>query len=58
MLVTALSPVIGHVKASEIARLAGDEGLSLKEAALRLGYVSGEDFGRLIDPVKMAHPRG
>ena len=56
MLVTALSPVIGYDKASEIARLANDEGLTLKEAALKFGYLSGEEFDRIIDPYKMAYP--
>ncbi|MCL4504147.1 MAG: class II fumarate hydratase [Deltaproteobacteria bacterium] len=56
MLVTALSPVIGYDKAARIAHLAHDQGLTLKEAALRLGYVSEEEFDRLVDPYKMAHP--
>jgi len=53
MLVTALSPVIGYDKASAIARLAHDEDLTLREAALRLGYVSAEEFDRVVDPKKM-----
>ena len=56
MLVTALAPHIGHDKAARIARLANDEGLTLREAALRLGFVSAEDFDRLVDPRKMALP--
>ncbi len=56
MLVTALSPVIGYDKAARIAHLAQDQGLTLKEAALQLGYLSAEDFDRLGDPFKMAHP--
>ncbi|MCL4502825.1 MAG: lyase family protein, partial [Deltaproteobacteria bacterium] len=56
MLVTALSPVIGYDKAARIAHLAHDQGLTLKEAALQLGYVSEEEFDRLVDPYKMAHP--
>jgi fumarate hydratase class II len=56
MLVTALSPVIGYDKAAQIAHLAKDEGLTLKEAALKLGYISSEDFNRLVDPYKMAYP--
>ena len=56
MLVTALSPVIGYDQAAEIAHLAHTQGLTLKEAALKLGYISGEDFDRLVDPYKMAHP--
>jgi len=53
MLVTALSPVIGYDKASEIAHYALDKDLSLKEAALKLGYVNSEEFDRLVDPKKM-----
>lgn len=53
MLVTALSPVIGYDKASEIAHYAGKNDLSLKEAALALGFVTEEDFDRIVDPAKM-----
>jgi fumarate hydratase class II len=56
MLVTALVPQIGHDKASRIAHLANDEGLTLREAALKLGLISAEDFDRLVDPRKMALP--
>jgi fumarate hydratase class II len=58
MLVTALSSVIGYDKASEIAHLALKNDLGLKEAALKLGYVSSEDFDRLVNPKKMVgNPR-
>jgi fumarate hydratase, class II len=53
MLVTALSPVIGHDRASQIARYASDHGLTLREAALTLRVISAEEFDRLIDPRKM-----
>jgi len=53
MLVTALSPVIGYDKASEIAHYAMDNDLSLKEAALKLGYVTADEFDRVIQPSKM-----
>jgi fumarate hydratase class II len=56
MLVTALSPALGYDKAAQIAHLARDAGLTLKEAALKLGYISAEDFDRLVDPYKMAYP--
>ncbi len=56
MLVTALSPVIGYDKASEIAHHAVDKDLSLRQAALELGYVSESEFDRIVDPVKMTHP--
>ena len=53
MLVTALSPVIGYDKASAIAHKANDEGTTLREAALATGYVSGQDFDRIVDPSAM-----
>ena len=56
MLVTALAPVIGYDKASRIARLADSKDLTLKEAALSLGYVSGDEFDRIVDPRRMASP--
>jgi len=57
MLVTALSPVIGYDKASEIAHLAMEKDLTLKAAALELGYVSEQDFDRIVDPSKMTSPQ-
>jgi fumarate hydratase class II len=56
MLVTALSPVIGYDKASRIAHYANDNDLTLKEAALKLGFVSAAEFDRIVDPHKMVHP--
>jgi fumarate hydratase, class II len=56
MLVTALSPVIGYDKASKIAHCAMDNDLTLKEAALKLGFVSEEEFDRVVDPAKMVKP--
>jgi len=56
MLVTALAPVIGYDKASKIAHHAMDHDLSLKEAALALGFVSEEEFLRVVDPAKMVKP--
>jgi fumarate hydratase class II len=56
MLVTALSPVIGYDKASKIAHFANDNDLTLKTAALQLGYVSEGEFDRIVDPSKMVHP--
>src|SRR6267378_1431510 len=55
MLVTALSPVIGYDKASKIAHYAMDNDLSLKQAALKLGFVSEEEFDQVVDPAKMVH---
>ena len=53
MLVTALSPVIGYDKASAIAHKANDEGLTLKEAALKSGYIDEKRFEEIVDPRKM-----
>jgi fumarate hydratase class II len=53
MLVTALSPVIGYDKASAIAHRAHSEDLSLKEAALKSGYVDEKQFDDIVDPRKM-----
>jgi fumarate hydratase class II len=56
MLVTALSPVIGYDKASKIAHYAMDNDLTLKAAALKLGFVTEELFDRVVDPAKMVRP--
>jgi fumarate hydratase class II len=56
MLVTALAPVIGYDKASKIAHYAMDNDLTLKEAALKLGFVTEDEFDRVVDPKKMVHP--
>jgi fumarate hydratase class II len=56
MLVTALAPVIGYDKASKIAHYAIDHDLTLKVAALKLGFVSEEEFDRVVDPAKMVRP--
>jgi fumarate hydratase class II len=56
MLVTALSPVIGYDKASKIAHYAMDNDLTLKAAALKLGFVTEAEFDRVVDPAKMVHP--
>jgi fumarate hydratase, class II len=53
MLVTALSPVIGYDKASAIAHKANDENLSLKDAALRSGFIDEKRFDEIVDPGKM-----
>jgi fumarate hydratase class II len=53
MLVTALSPVIGYDKASAIAHAANDQGLTLREAALRSGYIDEKRFDEIVDPRKM-----
>jgi fumarate hydratase class II len=56
MLVTALAPVIGYDKASKIAHHAMEHDLTLKTAALELGFVSEADFDRVVDPRRMVHP--
>jgi fumarate hydratase class II len=56
MLVTALSPVIGYDKASKIAHYAMDNDLTLKQAALKLGFVTEVEFDRVVDPQKMVTP--
>jgi fumarate hydratase class II len=56
MLVTALSPKIGYDKAAKIAHTAHVEHCNLREAALRLGYLTGEEFDQLMKPEKMTRP--
>jgi fumarate hydratase class II len=56
MLVTALSPHIGYDRAAEIAKKAHREGTTLREAALGLGYVKGEDFDRWVRAEAMTGP--
>jgi fumarate hydratase class II len=56
MLVTALSPVIGYDKASRIAHYALDNDLTLKDAALKLGFVTADEFDRVVDPTRMVRP--
>ena len=56
MLVTALSPVIGYDKAAQVAHLAYEEESSLREACLKLDYLSGEEFDRLVRPEAMIEP--
>ncbi|MEW5708577.1 MAG: class II fumarate hydratase [Pseudomonadota bacterium] len=53
MLVTALAPHIGYDKAAEIAKLAHQEGITLKQAALELDYVTGEQFDEWVRPEAM-----
>ncbi|HVP44048.1 MAG TPA: class II fumarate hydratase [Terriglobales bacterium] len=56
MLVTALAPKIGYDKAAKVAHTAHVEHSSLREAALKLGYLTGEEFDQLVRPEKMTHP--
>jgi len=56
MLVTALSPVIGYDKCAKIAHTAYEDGTSLRDACLKLGFLSKEEFDRIVKPEKMTHP--
>ncbi|MEI8276876.1 MAG: class II fumarate hydratase [Hyphomicrobiales bacterium] len=56
MLVTALSPHIGYDKAAQVAKAAHANGTTLREEAVRLGYVSGKDFDRMVRPEQMTRP--
>ncbi|HTC97730.1 MAG TPA: class II fumarate hydratase [Bradyrhizobium sp.] len=56
MLVTALAPKIGYDNAAKVAKTAHAHGTTLKEEAVRLGFVSAEEFDRLVQPDKMTHP--
>src|SRR5206468_1647945 len=56
MLVTALNPHIGYEKAARISLTAYHEGTSLREAALKLGYVTAEQFDEWVKPEEMTHP--
>jgi fumarate hydratase class II len=56
MLVTALTPRIGYDKAAQIAKAAHANGTTLREEALKLGYVSGAEFDRLVNPMRMTRP--
>ena len=58
MLVTALNPHIGYDKAAEVAKKAHKENTTLKEAIIDLGYMSGDDFEKLVQPRDMIQPRG
>ncbi len=56
MLVTALNPKIGYDKAAEVAKKAHKEGSTLREAAIALGYLTGQQFDELVRPESMTHP--
>jgi fumarate hydratase class II len=56
MLVTALAPRIGYDNAAKVAKTAHARGTTLKEEALRLGFVSADEFDRLVQPDQMTHP--
>ncbi len=57
MLVTALAPIIGYDKATEVAKTAHKNGTTLREEAVRLGYVDEETFDRVVRPEDMIGPK-
>src|SRR5216683_2625471 len=56
MLVTALAPKIGYDNAAQVAKAAHHARISLREAAIKLGYVTAEEFDALVKPEDMTHP--
>jgi fumarate hydratase class II len=56
MLVTALSPKIGYDKAAQIAHTAYEDGSSLREACVKLDFLTGEEFDAIVRPEAMTHP--
>jgi fumarate hydratase class II len=56
MLVTALNPHIGYDKSAQVAKHAHKQKISLRESAIALGFLSGEDFDRFVKPEEMTHP--
>ena len=56
MLVTALNPLIGYDKAAEVAKKAYREGITLRESALALGYLTADQFDQAVRPESMTHP--
>lgn len=56
MLVTALAPKIGYDHAAQVAHIALEKNLTLKEVCLELGYISSEEFDQIVNPYKMAYP--
>ena len=57
MLVTALTPRIGYDKAAQVAHKAHHDGTTLREATISLGYLTGEEFDRLVRPEEMVRPK-
>jgi len=57
MLVTALNPHIGYDKAAQVAKKAHAEGLTLKESTVALGFLSAEEFDRIVRPEMMTGPQ-
>ena len=58
MLVTALNPIIGYDNAAKVAKKAFNDGSTLREAAVALGVLSGEEFDKAVRPEDMVGPKG
>jgi fumarate hydratase class II len=56
MLVTALAPIIGYDKSAEVAKKAHKDQITLREATMTLGFLSGEEFDAAVVPEDMTHP--
>jgi fumarate hydratase class II len=56
MLVTALTPKIGYDNAAKVAKTAHHEHTTLREAAVKLGFLTAEEFDKLVKPEDMTHP--
>jgi fumarate hydratase, class II len=56
MLVTALNPHIGYDKAAQVAKNAHKKKISLRASAVQLGFLTEEEFDRLVKPEEMTHP--
>ena len=56
MLVTALNPYIGYDNAAQIAKNAHKKGITLRESAVELGLLTGEQFDQYVRPEEMTHP--
>jgi fumarate hydratase class II len=56
MLVTALNPHIGYDKAAHVAKNAHKQNISLRQSAVDLGYLTEDEFDRLVIPEEMTHP--
>ena len=56
IIITALVPVIGYDRSAEVAKKAHTEGITLRQAAVELGFLTAEEFDELVRPDKMARP--
>lgn len=57
MLVTALAPTIGYDNATKVAKTAHENGTTLREEAVKLGFVTEEDFDKVVRPEEMIGPK-